>query len=87
MMTVEMFYTLGCPECVAAQTKLRAAIQEVVKDLVWREVNVLDDLDHAVELGVMTLPSIAIDGELIFTSMPTVAQLRDALIERSGGCT
>jgi hypothetical protein len=27
------------------------------------------------------------DGELVFTSMPTVAQLRDALIERNRGCT
>ncbi len=59
--------------------------QEVVKDLEWRELNVLDDLDHAVELGVMTLPSIIVDGELVFTSMPTVTQLRDALIERNRG--
>jgi hypothetical protein len=56
-----------------------------VKDLEWRELNVLDDLDHAVGLGVMTLPSIVVDGELVFTSMPTVTQLRDALIERNRG--
>ncbi len=86
-MKVEMFYTPGCHECVAAHAKLRAAVQEVVKDLIWREVNVLDDLDHAVELGVMTLPSIVIDGELVFTSMPTVRQMRDALIERNRGRT
>jgi len=57
---------------------------EVAKNLEWRELNVLDDLDYAVELGVMTLPSIVIDGELVFSSTPTVAQLRDALIERHG---
>jgi len=56
-MKVEMFYTPGCPECAAANARLRTAVQEVVKDLEWYEVNVLDDLDHAVELGVMTLPS------------------------------
>ena len=84
-MKVEMFYTPGCPECVSAQAKLRIAAQEVVKDLEWRELNVLDDLDHAVELGVMTLPSIIVDGELVFTSMPTVTQLRDALIDRNRG--
>jgi thioredoxin 1 len=86
-MRVELFHTPGCLECVAAHTKLRRAAQEVVKDLEWREVNVLDDLDHAVELGVMTLPSIAIDGELVFTSMPTVKQLRAALIGRDKGRT
>ena len=79
-----MFVIPGCSECVAARARLRAAAQEVVKNLDWRELNVLDDLDYAVELGVMTLPSIVIDGELFFSSTPTVAQLRDALIERHG---
>jgi len=80
-----MFYTPGCSECVAAQTKLRGAAKEAVSDLEWHEVNVLDDLDRAVELGVMTLPSIVVDGELVFTSMPTVTQLRNALVERNKG--
>jgi len=79
-----MFVIPGCSECVAARARLRAAAQEVVKNLDWRELNVLDDFDYAVELGVMTLPSIVIDGELVFSSTPTVAQLRDALIERHG---
>jgi len=82
-----MLYTPGCPECIAAHAKLRSAAQEAVKDLEWREVNVLDHLDHAVELGVMTLPSIVVDGELVFTAMPTAAQLRDALIKRTRGRT
>jgi hypothetical protein len=56
-----------------------------MKDVEWHEVNVVVSLDHAVELGVLTLPSIAIDGELVFTSMPTVAQLREALIMRNKG--
>ena len=82
-MKVEMFFAPGCSECVAAQARLRAAAQEAVKDLEWHELDVLEELDHAVELGVITLPSIAIDGELVFASMPTARQLRDALIERS----
>lgn len=83
-MKIEIFYTPGCSECVAAQATLRTVAQESVKDLEWRELNVLDDLDYAVELGVLTLPSIAVDGELVFTSMPTVTQLREALRKRIG---
>lgn len=83
-MRIEIFYTPGCSECVAAHAKLRTAAQEAVKDLEWRELNVLDDLDYAVELGVLTLPSIVVDGELVFTSMPTVAQLCEALRKRTG---
>ena len=83
-MKVEMFVIPGCSECAAARARLRAAAQKVAKNLEWRELNVLDDLDYAVELGVMTLPSIVIDGELVFSSTPTVAQLRDALIKLHG---
>lgn len=83
-MKIEIFHPPGCSECVAAHAKLRTAAQEAVKDLEWRELNVLDDLDYAVELGVLTLPSIVVDGELVFTSMPTVPQLCEALRKRTG---
>jgi len=82
-MKVELFYSPGCSACVDRQAELSTAAQEAIKDIEWRETNVLDSLDHAVELGIMTLPSIVIDGEVVFTSMPTVVQLRKALIERN----
>ena len=81
-MKIEIFYTPGCSGCAAAHAALRKVAQESVKDLEWRELNVLDDLDYAVQLGVLTLPSIAVDGEHVFTSMPTAAQLREALRNR-----
>ena len=84
-MKVEVFYTPGCAACVAQHDELRAAARRAIRDLDWRELNILDHVDQAVELGVLTLPSVVIDGELVFTSMPTVAQLRKALIERSSG--
>lgn len=42
-----------------------------------------EKLDYAVELGVLTLPSIVIDGELVFTSMPSPEQWRAALKQRT----
>ena len=86
-MKVEMFYSPGCSACVAQQDELRAAARAAVNDLEWHDVNVLDDLDRAVERRVLTLPAIVIDGEVVFTSAPTVAQLRKALIARRGGRT
>ncbi len=83
-MKVEIFHTPGCSACAATQDELRRVAFGIVKDLDWQELNVLDELDYAVELGVLTLPSIVIDGKLVFTSMPTAAQLRAALIERTG---
>jgi predicted thioredoxin/glutaredoxin len=82
-MKVELFHSPGCAECKAAQARLRAAAQEAVKDLEWREVSAVEALDYAIELGVLSLPSIAIDGELAFTSMPTPEQLCEALLRRT----
>jgi len=51
----------------------------------WCEVNALDALDRAVDLGVLTLPALAIDGELVFTTLPTPVQLAAELQRRRGG--
>ena len=83
-MKVELFYTPGCEKCADNKDKLRTVATELVPDLVWRELNVLDEVDYAVEVGVITLPSIAIDGEVPFSSLPTVRQLRRELIKRIG---
>jgi thioredoxin 1 len=78
-MKVELFHVPGCGRCAVAEASLRDAAQRMDKALDWRKVNVLDDLDHAVALGVLTLPAIAIEGELAFSSLPTPGQLRKAL--------
>ena len=83
-MKVELFYTPGCEKCADNKDELRAVATELVPDLVWRELNVLDEVDYAVEVGVITLPSIAIDGEVLFSSLPTCRQLRRELIKRLG---
>ena len=83
-MKVELFYTPGCEKCADSKDELRALATQLVPDLVWRELNVLDELDYAVEVGVLTLPSIAIDGEVIFSSLPTPRQLRRELTKRIG---
>lgn len=86
-MKIEMFYTPGCSACVAQHDELRAAAQAAVTDVEWHDVNVLDNIDRAVDVGVLTLPSIVIDGALAFTSIPTVAQFHKTLVERNRGRT
>lgn len=76
---VEFFRAAGCAACDAAYGALKAAALEEVADLAWHDVDVLDELDYAVELGVLTLPAIAIDGRLVFASLPTPSDLRSAL--------
>jgi hypothetical protein len=80
---IELFYTPGCEKCDVAREGLKATAKEVSPGINWRELNALDELDYAVKVGVVTLPAIAIDGELVFSSLPTHQQLRRELIKRA----
>lgn len=81
-MNVELFYTEGCRRCAAAREGLKTTAMEAAPHLVWREVDVVKELDYAVELGVLSLPAVAIDGVLVFSSLPTAAQLNSELQHR-----
>lgn len=80
---VEIFSSPGCGKCSHAKDVLHALADEIGSNKIqWQEVNILDDLDRAVELGVMSTPSIAIDGELVFSSLPSAKKLRAELENR-----
>ena len=82
-MKIELFHAPGCSRCAAAREGLKAAAQAAVPGIEWREVNVLDEMDYAVERGVLSLPAVVVDGELMFAALPTPHQLRAALLRRS----
>ena len=84
-MRIELFYTPGCAKCAAAHGDLKTIAEQTIDGLVWQELNILEQIDHAVDLGVLTVPAIAIDGELVFASLPTSQQLRAELLRRRGG--
>ncbi len=81
-MKIEIFYTPGCAKCAYSKESLKATAEQLLPDVVWRELNVIDELDYAVEVGVLTLPAMAINGELVFSSLPTARQLRRELTMR-----
>ncbi|HEC18504.1 MAG TPA: thioredoxin family protein [Gammaproteobacteria bacterium] len=82
---VEVFSSPGCSKCGHAKEALRKLVDELGEDQIdWREVNILDELDYAVELGVLSTPAIAINGELVFSGLPSVRKLCAALENRPG---
>lgn len=81
-MKVELFYAVGCRQCATAREVLKTAAEQTISDLIWREVDVQKEMDYAVEVGVLNLPAVAIDGELAFSSLPTAAQLATELQRR-----
>lgn len=78
---VEVFSSPGCGKCGHAKAVLRQ-IADDIGGIEWREVNVLDEMDYAVSLGVLSTPAIAIDGELVFSGLPSSGKLRAALDDR-----
>lgn len=85
MIKVEVFSSPGCAKCAQAKAVLKAIAEELGQDKVtWREVNILEEMDYAVDLGVMSSPAIAIDGELMFSSLPSARKLRAELGRRLG---
>jgi hypothetical protein len=82
-MKVELFQTAGCKSCADTRDSLKLVAEQAVPGVQWRDVDVTKELDYAVELGVMSLPAMAVDGQLAFSSMPTAAQLKDELERRA----
>jgi len=82
---VEVFTSPGCTKCARAREVLHKMADELGGDRIqWREINILEELDYAVALGVLSTPAIAIDDELVFTGLPSTAKLRAALLNRLG---
>ena len=80
---IEVFSSPGCSRCGQVFDLLQTITEEFGGDRIeWRNVNVLDELDYAVKLGVLSMPAIAIDGQLVFKTHPTAHTLRQVLDDR-----
>jgi len=80
---IEIFSSPGCAKCGHAKEVLRKLAEEIGGEAIeWREVNVLDDMDRAVEKGVLSTPAITIDDVLVFSGLPSANKLRRELESR-----
>ena len=80
---VEVFSSPGCSRCARAKDELRKIVEEFGGDRIqWRDVNVLEEIDYTVSMGVLSTPAIAIDGKLVFGSLPSAKRLRAVLEEQ-----
>jgi thioredoxin 1 len=80
---IEAFYSPGCTKCAQAKEALKAIVERIGRGRVtWRDVNVLEEIDYAVELGVLSPPAIAIDGALVFPALPSAERFARELSKR-----
>ena len=77
---IEVFTSSLCNRCQKAGRRVAQLLKEPgFETITWREIDVVEEIDHAVAMGVLATPAIAIDGELMFTTLPTEQQLRSAV--------
>ncbi len=80
---VELFSSPYCTKCKQAKKILRDLVEEIGDEKIkYREVNIVKELDYAVKIGVLCAPSIAINKELAFSSLPNIKKLRAELMAR-----
>ncbi|VTU44415.1 thioredoxin family protein [Variovorax sp. RA8] len=81
-MKIEVLCASGCAKCSRELDDLRAAAWRADPALEWKELEIVAALDYAIELGVLRPPAVAIDGVLVFASLPTPEALAAAIHER-----
>ena len=82
-LTVEFFFAGGCSKCVEARGALREAA-EAAAQVEWKEVDIASNPNRAVDVGVVSTPAVAIDGDLVFKTPPTTSELQNAIQARAG---
>lgn len=83
-MKVELFYADGCGNCSAARLELKETVLAAFPgEATWSEIDIVKNIDYAVELGVLTVPALAIDGELVYARLPSAERLVSELTVRT----
>ena len=74
MTTIELYYSDTCRDC----HQLRTLLMEIIpKSMKFKEINISypDGQLRASELNIMSVPTIAIDGEVVFMGRTTREEL------------
>ncbi len=80
---IEIFSAPGCNKCGKAFQLAEAVLKKQGDESIsLRLVNVVDELDYAVELGIRATPGIAINGVLVFTTTPSAKALCEAVLSQ-----
>lgn len=77
---LELFSSSFCNRCCKSKRDIKEIIASIgEKNIEYQEIDVVERLDYSVSMGVLTTPSIAINGKLAFASMPSKAELEKKL--------
>lgn len=68
---LELFTANFFSRCVQAKGVISGLVEELDDDgIILKFVDVVENLDHAVEMGVLVTPALAVNGKLMFSPLP-----------------
>ncbi len=74
---IEIFCAPNCNRCGRAAILVQEVINDIGDNSIhWRQVDVVEEIDYAVSLGIRATPAIIINGILVFTASPAKQVLR-----------
>ena len=78
---IEMFYTLTCPNCRTMKRMLQEVLPEFGDkfSLETTMANLPKGMIKTMKLGIHTVPTVLIDGKIIFKEVPAKTELIDKL--------
>ncbi len=82
-LNIEIFSAPGCNKCSKAYQLMETVLADLDNtDVDLRLVNIVEELDYAVDLGIRATPGIVFNGALVFTAIPDKETLREAILSR-----
>ncbi|MBL4865600.1 MAG: thioredoxin family protein [Pseudomonadales bacterium] len=85
LVVVEVLTASYCSRCQKAKSLVKDVISEFDEaNIQYREINVVEEIDYAVSLSILSTPAIALNNELVFAALPSKAKLQQAIRERLG---
>jgi len=82
---IEIFCAPNCNRCGRAVVLVEETIQEIAQEtskdhqidkIKYHKINIVEEIDYAVELGIRATPAIVINGKLEFTATPDKKSLK-----------
>lgn len=89
---LEVFSASACNRCLNAKIQIQVLLERLNVSLnktnnaplgcliCYLDVDVVENIDRAVELGILTTPTIVINDQIAFTNMPNMTELEDYLM-------
>jgi len=78
---IKIFCAPNCNRCGRAVELVQDVIKDIgINTIHWRKINVIDEIDYAVSLGIHATPSIVINENLVFTASPNKQTLKKTIL-------